>query len=78
VRFFTAAGLINLLTEAQAGLRLSHLERNLVQMDLLIIDETGRARPALHNLDAGRPCTPCLGRRLADSVGLAINQVGPW
>jgi len=41
VRFFTAAGLINLLTEAQAGLRLSHLERNLAQMDLLIIDEIG-------------------------------------
>ena len=41
VRFFTAAGLINLLTEAQAGLQLSHLERNLAQMDLLIIDEIG-------------------------------------
>jgi len=41
VRFFTAAGLINLLTEAQAGLRLSQLERNLAQMDLLIIDEIG-------------------------------------
>jgi len=41
VRFFTAAGLINLLTEAQAGLRLSHLERGLAQMDLLIIDEIG-------------------------------------
>jgi DNA replication protein DnaC len=41
VRFFTAAGLINMLTEAQAGLRLSHLERSLAQMDLLIIDEIG-------------------------------------
>ena len=41
VRFFTTAGLINLLTEAQAGLRLSHLERSLAQMDLLIIDEIG-------------------------------------
>jgi DNA replication protein DnaC len=41
VRFLTAAGLINLLAEAQAGLRLSHLERNLAQMDLLIIDEIG-------------------------------------
>ena len=41
VRFFTAAGLINLLTEAQASLRLSHLERSLAQMDLLIIDEIG-------------------------------------
>ena len=41
VRFFTAAGLINLLTEAQAGLRLSHLERSLAQMELLIIDEIG-------------------------------------
>jgi len=44
VRFFTAAGLINLLTEAQAGLRLSHLERSLSQMDLLIIDEIGYVR----------------------------------
>jgi DNA replication protein DnaC len=41
VRFFTAAGLINQLTEAQASLRLSHLERTLAQMDLLIIDEIG-------------------------------------
>ena len=41
VRFFTAAGLINLLTEAQAGLRLSYLERSLAQMDVLIIDEIG-------------------------------------
>ena len=41
VRFFTAAGLINLLTEAQAGLRLSHLERGLAQIELLIIDEIG-------------------------------------
>ena len=41
MRFFTAAGLIHLLTEAQAGLRLSHLERSLAQMDLLIIDEIG-------------------------------------
>jgi DNA replication protein DnaC len=41
VRFHTAAGLINQLPEAQAGLRLSHLERSLAQMDLLIIDEVG-------------------------------------
>lgn len=41
VRFFTAAGLINQLTEAQASLRLSYLERGLAQMDLLIIDEIG-------------------------------------
>jgi DNA replication protein DnaC len=41
VRFLTAAGLINQLTEAQAGLRLSHLERSLAQMDLLVIDEIG-------------------------------------
>lgn len=41
VRFFTAAGLITRLTEAQTSLRLSHLERSLAQMDLLIIDEIG-------------------------------------
>jgi DNA replication protein DnaC len=41
MRFFTAAGLINQLTEAQAGLRLSHLERSLANMDILIIDEIG-------------------------------------
>jgi len=41
VRFFTAAGLINLLTEAQASLRLSYLERSLAQMDVLILDEIG-------------------------------------
>jgi len=41
VRFFTAAGLITRLTEAQTSLRLSHLERSLAQMDSLIIDEIG-------------------------------------
>ena len=41
VRFLTAAGLINQLTEAQASLRLSYLERGLAQMDVLIIDEIG-------------------------------------
>jgi DNA replication protein DnaC len=41
VRFFTAAGLVTRLTEAQTSLRLSHLERSLAQMDLLIIDEIG-------------------------------------
>ena len=43
MRFLTAAGLINQLTEAQASLRLSHLERSLAQMDLLVIDEIGYA-----------------------------------
>lgn len=37
----TAAGLINQLTESQASLRLSHQERSLAQMDLLVIDEIG-------------------------------------
>jgi DNA replication protein DnaC len=41
VRFLTAAGLINQLTEAQAGLRLSHVQRVLAKLDLLIIDEIG-------------------------------------
>jgi DNA replication protein DnaC len=41
VRFFTAAGLINQLTEAQAGLRLSQVQRQLAKLDLLIIDEIG-------------------------------------
>src|SRR5208337_3369962 len=41
VRFYTAAGLINQLMEAQAALRLSQLERSLSRMDLLIIDEVG-------------------------------------
>ncbi len=41
VRFLTAVGLINQLAEAQASLRLSHLERSPSQMDLLIIDEVG-------------------------------------
>ncbi len=41
VRFFTAAGLINQLTEAQAGLRLSQVQRAPAKLDLLIIDEIG-------------------------------------
>ena len=41
VRFATAAGLINELTEAQAQLRLSKLESALLRLDLLILDEVG-------------------------------------
>lgn len=41
VRFFTAAGLINQLTEAQAALRLSQVQAGLARIDLLIIDEIG-------------------------------------
>lgn len=41
VRFLTAAGLINQLTEAQAALRLSHAQKALSKLDLLIIDEIG-------------------------------------
>lgn len=41
VRFYTAAGIINQLLEAQAALRLSQLERMLARMDVLIIDEVG-------------------------------------
>lgn len=41
VRFFTAAGLINGLLEAQAALRLSHLERALARTHVLILDEVG-------------------------------------
>jgi DNA replication protein DnaC len=41
VRFFTAAGLIIQLTEAQAGLRLSQVQRVLAKLDLLVIDEIG-------------------------------------
>jgi DNA replication protein DnaC len=41
VRFYTAAGLINQLSEAQAELRLSHVQRMLAKLDLLIIDEIG-------------------------------------
>lgn len=41
VRFLTAAGLINQLTEAQAVLRLSHIQKALSKLDLLIIDEIG-------------------------------------
>ena len=41
VRFFTAAGIINQLTEAQAALRLSQVQRALAKLDLVIIDEIG-------------------------------------
>jgi len=39
VRFFTASGLVTELREAQHELRLSRLERQLLGIDLLIIDE---------------------------------------
>jgi DNA replication protein DnaC len=41
VRFFTAAGLINDLLEAQEAHRLSKLETWLMKQDLLILDEVG-------------------------------------
>lgn len=41
VRFYTAAGLINELLEAQEGHRLSRLETWLMKQDLVIIDEVG-------------------------------------
>lgn len=41
VRFFTAAGLVNLLREARAQHRLTHLERQLRKADLVILDEFG-------------------------------------
>jgi len=41
VRFYTAAGLINELLEAQAQLRISKLESTLAKCDLIILDELG-------------------------------------
>ncbi|MBM3157953.1 MAG: AAA family ATPase [Chloroflexi bacterium] len=41
VRFYTAAGLINELLEAQAQLRISKLEASLAKCDLIILDELG-------------------------------------
>jgi DNA replication protein DnaC len=41
VRFYTAAGLINELSEAQAQHRLSRLEKQLAHQDLIILDEIG-------------------------------------
>jgi len=41
VRFYTAAGLINELSEAQAQQRLSKLEKQLQRHELIILDEVG-------------------------------------
>lgn len=41
VRFYTAAGLINELLEAQDDHRLSKLESRLMKLDLIILDEVG-------------------------------------
>jgi len=41
VRFYTAAGLINELLEAQSQLRLGKLETTLAKYDLIILDELG-------------------------------------
>jgi DNA replication protein DnaC len=41
VRFFTAAGLVNALLEAQAAHRLSRVEQALLRLQLLILDEVG-------------------------------------
>lgn len=41
VRFYTAAGLINEMVEAQAESRLSKLQAQLMKQDLVILDEVG-------------------------------------
>lgn len=41
VRFYTAAGLINELLEAQSQLRLGKLESTLAKCDLIVLDELG-------------------------------------
>lgn len=41
VRFFTAAGLMNELLEAQEAHRLSQLERTLSKLELIVLDEVG-------------------------------------
>ena len=41
VRFYTAAGLINELSEAQAQQRLGRLQKQLASYDLIILDEVG-------------------------------------
>jgi len=41
VRFYTAAGLINDLLEAQSQLRLGRLEASLARYDLIVLDELG-------------------------------------
>lgn len=41
VKFYTGAGLVNLLLEAQASHELSRIEKQIDRLDLLIIDELG-------------------------------------
>lgn len=41
VRFFTAAGLVNELLEAQDEARLSRLQTSLLRQDLVVLDELG-------------------------------------
>ena len=71
VRFYTAAGLINELLEAQAQLRLGKLEAALARYDLIILDELGFVPFSKEGAEA--LFTFCSGRYERGSVIITTN-----
>jgi DNA replication protein DnaC len=71
VRFYTAAGLINELLEAQAQLRLGKLEASLARYDLIILDELGFVPFSKEGAEA--LFTFCSGRYERGSVIITTN-----
>jgi len=71
VRFYTAAGLINELLEAQAQLRLGKFEAALARYDLIILDELGFVPFSKEGAEA--LFTFCSGRYECGSVIITTN-----
>lgn len=77
VRFYTAAGLINDLLEAQAQLRLGKLEATLARYDLIILDELGFVPFSKEGAEA--LFTFCSGRYERGSLIITTNlDFGRW
>jgi DNA replication protein DnaC len=74
VRFFTAAGLTNALVEAQAAHRLATVERSLLRLHLLILDEVGFVPFTKTGADLLFSCLSALH----DRVSLVLTTTVPF
>lgn len=74
VRFFSAAGLTNALLEAQAAHRLAQVERGLLRLTLLILDEVGFVPFTKAGADLLFSCLAALH----DQVSLVLTTTVPF
>jgi DNA replication protein DnaC len=77
VRFYTVAGLINELLEAQSQLRLGKLEATLAKYDLIVLDELGFVPFSKEGAEA--LFTFCASRYERGSLAITTNlEFGRW